>query len=220
MDISKLRAAASEIGGGFDGETHIWTEPLALALSRKANRPVKLTMSREEVFRCSGPTSSTSIDMKIGAKQDGTITAAHGVLRYHGGAFPATWAEFGAMTAFACYDLKNVKSESIEVIVNRPKTAAYRAPSAPMAAFAVESAIDELAKKIGMDAVELRIKNAAKQGTKSSYGPVYGPIGIGATLEAAKNHAHMKAPSARTRVAAWPAASGSTSAARPAATST
>ncbi len=194
MDVSRLRVTASEIGGGFGGKTHIWTEPLALALSRKANRPVKLTMSREEVFRCTGPTSSTSIDMKIGAKKDGTITAAYGVLRYQGGAFSATWAEFGAMTAFACYDLKNVRSESIEVIVNRPKSAAYRAPSAPAAAFAVESVIDELAHKIGMDAVDFRIKNAAKQGTQSSYGPVYGPIGIGATLEAAKNHAHMKAP--------------------------
>ena len=194
MDVSRLRVTASEIGGGFGGKTHIWTEPVALALSRKANRPVKLTMSREEVFRCTGPTSSTSIDMKIGAKKDGTITAALGVLRYQGGAFSATWAEFGAMTAFACYDLKNVRSESIEVIVNRPKSAAYRAPSAPAAAFAVESVIDELAHKIGMDAVDFRIKNAAKQGTQSSYGPVYGPIGIGATLEAAKNHAHMKAP--------------------------
>ena len=80
------------------------------------------------------------------------------------------------------------------MLVNRPKTAAYRAPSAPMAAFAVESVVDELAKKIGMDPVDFRIKNAAKQGTKSSYGPVYGPIGIGPTLEAAKNHPHMKAP--------------------------
>jgi CO/xanthine dehydrogenase Mo-binding subunit len=132
--------------------------------------------------------------MKIGAKRDGTITAAHGVLRYQGGAFPSTWADFGSQTAFACYDLKNVKSEAVEVIVNRPKVAAYRAPSAPMAAFAVESAVDELAHKIGMDAVDFRIKNAAKQGTKSSYGPVYGPIGIGATLDAAKNHPHMKAP--------------------------
>ena len=96
MDISKLRVTASEIGGGFGGKTHIWTEPLALALSRKANRPVKLTMTRDEVFRRSGPTSSTSIDMKIGAKRDGTITAAHGVLRYQGGAFPATWADFGS----------------------------------------------------------------------------------------------------------------------------
>ena len=194
MDVSKLRVTASEIGGGFGGKTHIWTEPLALALSRKANRPVKLTMTREEVFRASGPTSSTSIDVRIGAKKDGAITAAHAVLRYQGGAFPSTWADFGAQTSFACYDLKNVKSEAIEVIVNRPKVAAYRAPSAPMAAFAVESAVDELARKIGMDVVDFRIKNAAKQGTQSSYGPVYGPIGIGPTLEAAKNHPHMKAP--------------------------
>ena len=104
------------------------------------------------------------------------------------------WAELGAMTAFACYDLENVKTVGYEVLVNRPKTAAYRAPSAPMAAFAVESAVDELAKKIGMDPVEFRIKNAAQEGTRSSYGPIYGPIGIGPTLEAAKNHPHMKAP--------------------------
>lgn len=194
MDISKLRVTASEIGGGFGGKTHIWAEPVALALSRKANRPVKLVMTRDEVFRASGPTSSTSIDVKIGAKKDGTITAAQATLRYASGPFYGMWAELGAMTSFACYDLKNVKSVGFEVLVNRPKVAAYRAPSAPMAAFAVESVIDEIAKKIGVDPVEMRIKNAAKEGTKSSYGPVYGPIGIGPTLAAAKNHPHMKAP--------------------------
>jgi CO/xanthine dehydrogenase Mo-binding subunit len=194
MDISKLRVTASEIGGGFGGKTHIWAEPVALALSRKANRPVKLVMTREEVFRASGPTSSTSIDVKIGAKKDGTITAAQATLRYASGPYYGMWAELGAMTSFACYDLKNVKSVGYEVLVNRPKVAAYRAPSAPMAAFAVESVIDEIANKIGMDPVAMRIKNAAKEGTKSSYGPVYGPIGIGPTLEAARNHPHMKAP--------------------------
>ena len=194
MDVAKLRVTASEIGGGFGGKTHVWAEPVALALSRKANRPVKLVMTREEVFRASGPTSSTSIDVKIGCKKDGTITAALGILRYQGGCFGSIWAELGAMTSFACYHLKNVKTVGYEIIVNRPKTAAYRAPSAPMAAFAVESVIDELAKKLGMDPVEFRIKNAAKEGTKSSYGPTYGPIGIGPTLEAAKKHPHMKAP--------------------------
>jgi CO/xanthine dehydrogenase Mo-binding subunit len=194
MEISKLRVTASEIGGGFGGKTHVWAEPIALALSRKANRPVKLVMSREEVFRASGPTSSTSIDVKIGAKKDGTITAAEATLRYQDGAFPYMWAELGAMTSFACYDLKNVKTIGYDVIVNRPKVAAYRAPSAPMAAFAVESVMDEVAKKIGMDVLDFRIKNAAKEGTKSSYGPTYGPIGIGPTLEAAKNHPQMKAP--------------------------
>ncbi|MER8380067.1 MULTISPECIES: xanthine dehydrogenase family protein molybdopterin-binding subunit [unclassified Mesorhizobium] len=194
MEASKLRVTSSEIGGGFGGKTHVWAEPVALALSRKAGRPVKLVMTRDEVFRASGPTSATSIDVRIGARKDGTITAAEATLRYSCGPYAGMWAEIGAMTAFACYKLENVRTVGYEVLVNRPKTAAYRAPSAPMAAFAVESAVDELAKEIGMDPVEFRIRNAAQEGTRSSYGPVYGPIGIGPTLEAAKSHPHMKAP--------------------------
>ena len=194
LEVSKLRVTSSEIGGGFGGKTHVWAEPVALALSRKAGRPVKLVMSREEVFRASGPTSATSIDVKIGATKDGKITAAEATLRYTSGPYPDMWAELGAMTAFAPYDLENVKTVGFEVVVNRPKVAAYRAPSAPMAAFAVESAVDELAQKIGMDTVDFRIKNVAKEGTRSSYGPVYGPIGIGPTLDAAKSHPHMSAP--------------------------
>ncbi len=194
FDANKLRVTASEIGGGFGGKTHLWAEPLALALSRKANRPVKLTMSREEVFRCTGPTSSSCIDVKIGVKNDGKVTAAWAELRYQNGAFPFSWAEFGAMTAWACYDFKNVKSVSKDVVLNRPKCAAYRAPSAPIAAFAIESTMDECANAIGMDPVDFRIMNAAKEGTKSSYGPVYGPIGIGPTLQAAKKHPHWNAP--------------------------
>ncbi|MCG6883549.1 MAG: xanthine dehydrogenase family protein molybdopterin-binding subunit, partial [Silicimonas sp.] len=194
LDVSKLRVTSSEIGGGFGGKTHVWIEPVALALSRKAGRPVKMVMSREEVFRASGPTSATSIDVKIGARKDGKITAATAELRYTNGPYASIWAELGAMTSFACYDLEHVRTVGFEVLVNRPKVAAYRAPSAPMAAFAVESVIDELAQKIGIDPVEFRIQNAAGEGTKSSYGPVYGPIGIGPTLEAAKSHPHMSAP--------------------------
>jgi CO/xanthine dehydrogenase Mo-binding subunit len=193
LEVSKLRVTSSEIGGGFGGKTHVWAEPVALALSRKAGRPVKLVMSREEVFRASGPTSATSIDVKIGARKDGKITAATATLRYTNGPYQDIWAELGAMTSFACYDLENVKTVGFEVLVNRPKVAAYRAPSAPMAAFAVESVIDELAQRIGIDPVDFRIRNAASEGTQSSYGPVYGPIGIGPTLEAAKSHPHMGA---------------------------
>ncbi len=194
MEASKLRVTSSEIGGGFGGKTHVWAEPVALALSRKAGRPVKLVMTRDEVFRASGPTSATSIDVRIGARKDGTITAAEATLRYSCGPYTGSWAEIGAMTAFACYRLDHVRTVGYEVLVNRPKTAAYRAPSAPMAAFAVESTIDELAKQVGIDPVEFRIRNAAQEGTRASYGPVYGPIGIGPTLEAVKNHPHMKAP--------------------------
>jgi CO/xanthine dehydrogenase Mo-binding subunit len=194
MDISKLRVTASEIGGGFGGKTTVFIEPVALALSRKANRPVKVVMSRDEVFKASGPTASTSIDVKLGFKKDGTITAADATLRYQGGAFPGAASDFGAMTAFACYDLKNVRTIAYDVVTNRPKLAAYRAPSAPMAAFAVESVMEEAAHKVGMAPIDFRIKNAAREGTKASYGPTYGPIGLSATLEAAKKHAHFRAP--------------------------
>ena len=97
MDVSKLRVTASEIGGGFGGKTTVFIEPLAMALSRKANRPVKLTMRRDEVFRASGPTSSTSITVKMGVTKDGRFTAADAVLKYQGGAFMGSPVEFGAI---------------------------------------------------------------------------------------------------------------------------
>jgi CO/xanthine dehydrogenase Mo-binding subunit len=194
MDITKLRVTASEIGGGFGGKTTVFIEPIALALSRKANRPVKVVMSREEVFKATGPTSSSSMDVKIGVTKDGRIVAADATLRYQGGAFPGSPVEFGAMSAFACYDLENVRAVGYDVVCNRPKQAAYRAPGAPMANFAVESVIEELAEKLGMEPIDFRIKNAAKEGTHASYGPTYGPIGLGATLQRAKEHPHFKAP--------------------------
>jgi len=192
MDVAKLKVTSSEIGGGFGGKTHVWIEPLALALSRKANRPVKMVMSREEVFKASGPTCSTSMDVRIGARKDGTITSAFIECRYMDGAFPGIWGMLGGMTAWACYDLKNVKSVGIDVLCNRPKVAAYRAPSAPMMAFGVESTLDLVAAEIGMDPIDLRLKNVAREGSRSSYGPTYGPIGIEATLQAVKDHPQMK----------------------------
>ncbi len=194
MDVSKLRVTASEIGGGFGGKGVVFIEPVALALARKAGLPVKMVMSRDEVFRASGPTSSTSMWVKIGATNDGRITAAEAELRFQGGAFAGSPVEMGAMTAFACYDLENVKVVGYDVVTNRPKQAAYRAPGAPMAAFAVESVVEEVAERIGMDGIELRLANAAKEGTKSSFGQTFGPIGLVETLEAAKAHPNYAAP--------------------------
>lgn len=194
IEASQLRVTASEIGGGFGGKTTVFIEPVALALSRKANRPVKLVMSRSEVFRATGPTSSTSMDVKIGMTRDGTITAGEGVFRLQGGAFPGAPADLTAMCAFAPYALKNVKQTGYDVMSNRPKQAAYRAPGSPMAAFAVESVIDELCKKLDLDPVEVRLKNASKEGTKSSFGPRFDRIGLVETLEAAKAHPHYSAP--------------------------
>ena len=194
IETSKLRVTASEIGGGFGGKTAVFIEPVALALSRKTSRPVKLVMPRADVFRATGPTASTSMDVKIGMRKDGTITAASGVFRCQGGAFPGAPMEFTAMCAFAPYDLKHVKQIGYDVMTNRPKQAAYRAPGSPMAAFAVESVIDEMCNRLGLDPIEARLKNASKEGTKASFGPKWDRIGLVETLEAAKAHPHYSAP--------------------------
>ena len=194
MDVSRLRVTASEIGGGFGGKTVVYLEPLALMLSRKTGHPVKLTMSREEVFRASGPAPGTCVRVRVGVKKDGRITAGEAVLKYQAGAFQGSPVQPGCMCAFAPYDLEHVKVVGYDVVVNRPKAAAYRAPGAPQSEFAVESVIDELAKRIGMDPVELRLKNAAREGARAAYGPTFGPIGLVETLEAAKAHEHYHAP--------------------------
>ncbi len=194
MDVSKIRVTPSEIGGGFGGKTVVYLEPLALALSRKSGQPVKMVMSREEVFRASGPTSGAHIWVKMGVTRDGRITAADAVLKYQAGAFQGSPVQPGAMCAFAPYALDAVRTIGFDVITNRPKVAAYRAPGGPISEFAVESVVDELALEIGMDPVELRLKNAAKEGTQSSYGPKFGPVGLVETLEAARDHEHYGAP--------------------------
>jgi CO/xanthine dehydrogenase Mo-binding subunit len=194
MDVSRLRVTASEIGGGFGGKTVVYLEPLALALSRKARRPVKMVMSREDVLRSTGPTSGARVWVKIGATKDGKITSADALLKYQAGAFQGSPVQPGAMCAFAPYDLENVRAVGFDIVSNRPKVAAYRAPGGPISEYGVESVIDELASALGMDPIELRLKNAAKEGTLAAYGPRFGPIGFEQTLQAAKAHEHWTAP--------------------------
>ncbi len=196
-ETSKIRVTASEIGGGFGGKTVVYLEPVALALAKKARRPVKMVMTREEVFRASGPASGAHVRVKIGAKLDGRIVAAEAELKYQAGAFPGSPVQPGAMCAFAPYDVENVKVVGYDVVTNRPKVAAYRAPGAPISEYGVECVVDDIAARLGMDPIELRLKNAARQGTKAAYGPKLGPVGFIETLEAAKAHDHWRAPLAR-----------------------
>jgi CO/xanthine dehydrogenase Mo-binding subunit len=194
LDTSQIKVIPSEIGGGFGGKTTVYLEPLAILLSRRTGRPVKLVMTREEVFRATGPTSGSHMRVRIGAKQDGTITAAEVWLAYEAGAFKGSPVAAGAMCALALYDIPNVKIEGYDVCVNKPRVAAYRAPGAPISAFAVESVLDELAQRLGLDPVELRLRNAIEEGKQAVYGPKYRAIGYKETLLAARSHPHYRAP--------------------------
>ncbi len=188
IDIANIRAMPAEIGGGFGGKPLVYLEPVALALSKKSGRPVKIVMSREEVFRGTGPAAGGVIEVKLGAKKDGSIVAAQLLLKYQAGAFPGSPVGPGCMCGFAMYDLPNVSIVGYDVVSNRPKVAAYRAPGAPNSSFGVESCVDELARELKMDPLALREKNAAKDGTKTAYGPTLVNVGYLQTIEAAKAH--------------------------------
>ena len=117
IDISNIRAIPAEIGGGFGGKTLVYLEPVALALSKKTGRPVKMVMSREEVFRGTGPAAGGVIEVKLGAKKDGTLDRRPRlVLKYQAGAFPGSPVGPGCMCAFAMYDIPNVKIIGYDVV--------------------------------------------------------------------------------------------------------
>jgi len=195
LPISQIRVTPTEIGGGFGGKFTPYTDIPAALLSRKSrHRPVKIVMTRTEVLQATGPTSGSFIRVKMGAKKDGTITAALAELYYEAGAYPGSPVGAGAGVILAPYKLDNVRIDGYDVVVNRPQTGAYRAPGGTNAAFASETVIDELAEKLGIDPLEFRLKNAAREGDRRPDGPIYQRIGFAETLEAAIDNPHYAAP--------------------------
>jgi xanthine dehydrogenase molybdenum-binding subunit len=194
LPLGKIKVIPTEIGGGFGGKLRVYLEPLAVVLSRMTGRPVKLTMSREEVFQATGPTSGSTITVKIGAKRDGTITAIQGNLAYEAGAYPGSPVGAGMGVIFAPYKTKNLLIDGYDVLVNRPNTSAYRAPGGTNAAFAAEQVIDELAEKLGLDPIAFRLTNAVREGENANHGPKFGNIGLVQLLETVAASDHYNTP--------------------------
>ena len=192
--VSRIRVTPMEIGGGFGGKIPVYLEPVAALLSKKTGQPVKIVMNRREVFEGTGPTPGSHIKIKIGACKDGHIIAAQAELAYEAGAYPGAMVVPGAMCVFAPYDIANVTIDGYDVVVNKPSTAAYRAPGSSNAAFATETVVDEIAEQLGIAPIDFRIINAAKEGTRRADGPKYRRIGCAEVLEAMKSNPHYKAP--------------------------
>ena len=191
---SNIKAIPAEIGGGFGGKTIVYLEPLATILSQKTGRPVKIVMNREDTMRATGPTSASTSTVKIGATNDGKIVAAQGTFYLQAGAFPGSPIRGATACAFGPYDLPNAYTLGYDVVSNRSKVAAYRAPGAPIGSYGVECVIDEIAEAIKMCPLQIRKINAAKEGTKAVQGPIYPKMGYLETVQAAIDHPHYKAP--------------------------
>ncbi|MCH8800008.1 MAG: xanthine dehydrogenase family protein molybdopterin-binding subunit [Chloroflexi bacterium] len=190
IPVSQVKAVPMEIGGGFGAKGITYVEPVAALLSRKSGRPVKVQLTRTEVFEGTGPTSGTKIKVKLGATKDGRLIAAEAELIYEAGAFPGSPVTAGIQCMMGQYDIPNAHLKAIDVVINRPKAAAYRAPGAPASAFCMETALDELSEKLGMDPLEFRLMNSAKEGVRRVTGPMTPKVGYIETLQAAKDHQH------------------------------
>ncbi|MBM10558.1 MAG: oxidoreductase [Chloroflexi bacterium] len=192
LPVSQIKVTPMEIGGGFGGKITAYLDAITAVLSKKAGVPVKNLMTRTEVFEASGPAPASWMRVKIGVKNNGRMTAVETDIAMDAGAYPGSPAMQAIVCAFACYDVENGKVDGYDVVVNKPKTAAYRAPGSPQAAFGVESLIDEICEQLKLDPIEFRLLNAAKEGTRRIEGLVARRIGLVECLEAAKNHEHYK----------------------------
>src|SRR5690606_8846499 len=156
---------------------------VAALLARNSGRPVKLTMTRADVFEGTGPTPASYIRCKLGVDENGRIVAGDAYLAYEAGAYPGSPINPGCMCIFSCYDIPHARVDGYDVCVNKPRTNAYRAPGSTNAAFAIETVVDEICEQLNIDPIEFRLKNAAKEGTRRVDGVVYPRIGM---WEAAK----------------------------------
>ena len=184
---SQVKVVNLEIGGGF-GSKSVLLEPLTGWLALKLNAPVKILMSRTEEFMASTPAPGSVIDIKIGAKKDGTISGIKARVVYDSGCYSASPLTVGALIMGSYYQTDNLEITGYEVLTNKPGVGAYRAPGAPQATFAIEQAVDEVAEKVGWDPVEFRLKNASEGGDVMANDQPWARIGLKEILETIKEH--------------------------------
>ncbi len=192
---SRVKVNYVEIGGGFGGKTKVYLAPIAALLSRKSGgRPVKLVMERTAVFEATGPAPGGKIRMKIGVTKEGKVTAADTDLIFESGGYPGSAVGAAGICVFACYNWPASRITGYDVLVNKPKSAAYRAPGSPQASFAIESVVDEICEEMGFDRIQFRLDNAAREGTRRGDGVQFPRVGLEECLIATRDSDHWNSP--------------------------
>ncbi|MBI2369994.1 MAG: molybdopterin-dependent oxidoreductase, partial [Deltaproteobacteria bacterium] len=188
LPMTKIRVIGTKVGGGFGGKVEPTVQPIALALCREAGAPVKIVMTRDEDFIAMRPRHPAIASMKIGATKDGRIVAKQARIVYDTGAYADDGpgiAGFGAMMARGPYRIPHVKIEGICVYTNKVKCGAFRGFGNPQSTFASESLMDEVARRLGIDPVEFRLKNGVEHGDRALGGQPYGSVGYKECLKRA-----------------------------------
>ena len=195
LDVAphEVRVIPMPVGGGFGGKFML-LEPLLALLARKVRRPVRLSLTRQQEFLVGRPAPASRFDIELGAKRDGTLVGLRARYDYDNGATGGWHAGLTGSFLGGTYRIPNFELVGYEVATHKTPVDAYRAPGAPQAYFALESAMDELALKLGMDPIELRLRNASREGDPAADGKPWPRIGMVECLEAARNHPLYAAP--------------------------
>ena len=195
LPASKLKVVPMEIGGGFGGKIAIHGEAAAVRLSQKCRRPVKLVLSREEVLQGgSGPPAAALIDVAVGAGEDGRLLAITGNYHLDAGGLPGLSPSLVMQASAALYQCPNLDLQGYDVVTNKPRTEAYRAPVGIQAAFAMEQAMDMLCQQLGMDPLDFRLRNASVTGSTMPIGTPFPSIGLTTILERVREHPCWRDP--------------------------
>jgi CO/xanthine dehydrogenase Mo-binding subunit len=191
LPMTKVRVITPRVGGGFGGKMEATVQPIAAALALKTNRPVKVVLTREDDFAMMRARHPAKIWMRTGAKRDGTILAREAKLVFDGGAYaddsPAVLA-FGLYMARGPYRIPHVRVNGKLVYTNKLRSAGFRGFGNPQVTFAGESQVDEIAEKLGIDPIELRLRNAMRKGDKWLGGHTVQSCGLVECLEKVRDH--------------------------------
>jgi CO/xanthine dehydrogenase Mo-binding subunit len=175
------------VGGAFGAKFGLY-EPLAALAARTAARPVALLLTRMEETLAGVPALPARIQLKLGAREDGTLLALEGKAVFDAGVYPGTPAGFVCTLMANSYRIPHVALEGIEVLTHKPSNGAYRAPGAPQGFFALESLVDEVARRLHADPVALRLQNASRPGDARIQGGEWSGMGNVEVLEALREH--------------------------------
>ena len=186
MPERQIHVEPVTIGGGFGGKETL-LEPLAAAVAHRLRKPVRLAYTRQEDLLAGNPAPQMVMTVKLGAKRDGTLTAIQARVIIDSGAYPNPLAGFSGFHFSGVYRCPNIDIRCYVVQTNKPGTGAYRAPAGPQAYFALESTVQELCQRLGIDPIRFRQVNAVKEGDPNIRGR-WPRIGLLECLEQIQRH--------------------------------
>ena len=193
---SRIRLIPTTVGGGFGGKG-VLLEPLAGVLAVMFQRPVRIVMTRMDEFLAATPAPRGQIDLTLGARRDGTLTAIDARVIFDAGLYPGSPVTNAMIYVAGFYRVPHLRLRGYEVVTHTIPQGAYRAPGAVQGVFAIEQAMDELAETLGRDPLDLRLQSCISEGDLMPHGQRWAKIGLRECLETLLQHPAWKDRQAR-----------------------